>query len=167
MERREFLTTTAPSAAGLATSAVTSSEAADGPREVLVGDTWPGWRGPTGLSLARTCLHSMNDKMTAPPVPGPLRASVTSTDASAGTCGAPTPAASSLTAQPFDAGLFWPRRLAIPQRMLGAAIALMSLYACHPRPVNAYRFASGSGVNSHQCEEGDAISDELRKCDFP
>jgi hypothetical protein len=36
----------------------------------------------------------------------------------------------------------WPRRPANPQRMPGASIASISLYVCHPRPVNAYRYAT-------------------------
>src|SRR4051794_13561524 len=37
----------------------------------------------------------------------------------------------------FDAGLL-PRLQAVPKGMLVAATASISLYACHPRPVNAY-----------------------------
>jgi hypothetical protein len=49
-----------------------------------------------------------------------LRASGTSTGAAAGRCSAALLAASSPVASPSDAGKVWPRRLAMPQRMLGA-----------------------------------------------
>ena len=38
----------------------------------------------------------------------------------------------------------WPRRPANPQRMPGASIASISLYVCHPRPVNVYPADKGT-----------------------
>jgi hypothetical protein len=64
-------------------------------------------------------------------------ASDTSTEVSAGPCGAAMRAALSRTTWPSRRPV-WHRLGAIPERMRSAATASIFLFFCHPRPVNGY-----------------------------